>query len=107
MKAFRELQSYLCSEPIADYPPKDRAYALIIDASFRDEKKAGGLGAILTQVKKRKIFMSLPMQVEVYRNMKRTIPHSCLRCKLLYGEWTISQQIYEADTSLCSLIISL
>ena len=53
LKAFRELQSYLCSEPIVDYPRKDRAYALITDASFGDEKKAGGLGAILTQVDKK------------------------------------------------------
>jgi hypothetical protein len=53
LKAFRELQSYLCSEPVVDYPRKDRAYALITDASFGDEKKIGGLGAILAQVNKK------------------------------------------------------
>jgi len=48
--AFRELQSILCSEPVVDYPRKDRAYALITDAALGDDKKEGGLGAILTQI---------------------------------------------------------
>ena len=52
LQSFRELQSYLCSEPVVDYPRKDRAYALITDASLGDDKKPGGLGAILAQVDK-------------------------------------------------------
>ena len=48
--AFQELQTYLCSEPIVDYPRKNQPYALIADASLGDEKKLGGLGAILTQL---------------------------------------------------------
>ena len=47
--AFRELQSILCSEPVVDYPRKDRPYSLITDAALGDEKNEGGLGAILTQ----------------------------------------------------------
>ena len=50
LKAFQELQTYLCSEPIVDYPRRDRPYALIVDASLGDDKKPGGLGAILTQI---------------------------------------------------------
>ena len=50
LKAFRELQSILCSEPVVDYPRRDRPYALITDAALGDDKKEGGLGAILTQV---------------------------------------------------------
>jgi len=50
LKAFLELQSYLCSEPVVDYPRNDRPYALITDASLGDGKKPGGLGAILAQV---------------------------------------------------------
>ena len=50
IKAFRELQTILCSEPVIDYPRKNRPYVLITDASFGDEKTPGGLGAILTQV---------------------------------------------------------
>ena len=50
LKAFLELQSYLCSEPVVDYPRNDRPYALITDASLGDCKKPGGLGAILAQV---------------------------------------------------------
>ncbi len=50
LKAFLELQSYLCSEPVVDYPRKNRPYALIVDASLGDDKKPGGLGAILTQI---------------------------------------------------------
>jgi len=52
MASFRELQSYLCSEPIVAFPRKDRSYSLITDASLGDDKKAGGLGAILAQVDK-------------------------------------------------------
>ena len=49
MKAFRELQSILCSEPVIAYPRRDRQYALITDAALGDDSHAGGLGAILTQ----------------------------------------------------------
>ncbi len=50
LAAFKELQTYLCSEPIVDYPRRNRPYALIADASLGDDKKPGGLGAILTQL---------------------------------------------------------
>jgi RNase H-like domain found in reverse transcriptase len=50
LQAFLELQTYLCSEPIVDYPRSNRPYALIMDASLGDGKKPGGLGAILTLV---------------------------------------------------------
>ncbi len=46
LQAFLELQSYLCSEPIVDYPCSNRLYALIINASLGDNKKLG----ILTQI---------------------------------------------------------
>jgi len=52
LTAFQELQTYLCSEPIVDYPRRNRPYALIADASLGDDKKPGGLGAILMQVNK-------------------------------------------------------
>jgi hypothetical protein len=50
LKAFRELQSYLCSEPVVAYPRRDRPYALITDAALGDDQHPGGLGAILTQM---------------------------------------------------------
>ncbi len=50
LRAFRHLQSLLCSEPVLAYPRSDRQYALITDASFGDENTEGGLGAILTQL---------------------------------------------------------
>ena len=50
LRAFRHLQSLLCSQPVLAYPRADRQYALITDASFGDEHTAGGLGAILTQI---------------------------------------------------------
>jgi hypothetical protein len=50
LTAFQELQTYLCSEPVVDYPRKDCPYALITDASLGDEKKPGGLSTILTQL---------------------------------------------------------
>ena len=48
--AFRTLQSMLVSEPVLDYPRRDRTYALITDAACGDDKNEGGLGAILTQI---------------------------------------------------------
>ena len=54
LKSFRELQSILCSEPVMDYPRRDRSYCLITDASAGDEKHPGGLGAILTQLDENK-----------------------------------------------------
>ena len=50
LKAFRELQTCLCSEPIVDYPRRDRPYALIVDAALGDDAHPGGLGAILLQI---------------------------------------------------------
>jgi hypothetical protein len=50
LTAFQELQTYLCSEPIVEYPLQNNPYALIVDASLGDDKKSGGLGAILTQI---------------------------------------------------------
>jgi hypothetical protein len=52
LTAFLELQTYLCSEPIVDYPRNYRPYSLIVDASLGDDKKPGGLGAILMQIDK-------------------------------------------------------
>ena len=49
-KAFRELQTCLCSEPVVGYPRRDRPYALITDACQGLDGQPGGLGAILTQV---------------------------------------------------------
>jgi transposase InsO family protein len=56
LRAFRQLQSLLCSEPVLSYPRRGRTYALITDASFGDEKIPGGLGAILTQVDEKGLF---------------------------------------------------
>jgi len=50
LTSFRELQTILCSEPVMDYPRRNRPYCLITDASGGDEKHPGGLGAILTQI---------------------------------------------------------
>ena len=49
LKAFKELQSILVSEPVMACPRNDRPYALITDASLGDCLKAGGFGAILAQ----------------------------------------------------------
>ncbi len=49
LKAFKELQGILVSEPVMAYPRNDRPYALITDASQGDCQKPGGFGAILAQ----------------------------------------------------------
>jgi hypothetical protein len=50
LTAFQELQLYLCSEPIMDYPGCNYLYALIVDASLGNDKNPGGLWAILIQI---------------------------------------------------------
>ena len=54
LEAFKEMQTILVSEPVMAYP-RNRPYALITDASLgdSDQKKHGGLGAILTQIDKK------------------------------------------------------
>ncbi len=49
LQAFNELRSALCSEPVVNYPRKDRPYALIVDAATGNNKNEGGCGAILCQ----------------------------------------------------------
>ncbi len=49
LQAFNELRSALCSEPVVNYPRKDRPYALIVDAATGNDKNEGGCGAILCQ----------------------------------------------------------
>jgi transposase InsO family protein len=49
LKAFNELKSALCSEPVVAYPRKDRPYSLIVDAATGNGTSEGGIGAILCQ----------------------------------------------------------
>ncbi len=44
-----ECQQGAASEPIVDYPRKNRPYSLIVDAATGNDVNDGGLGAILTQ----------------------------------------------------------
>ena len=49
LQAFQELRLALISEPVVAYPRNDRPYALIVDSATGNEKKDGGVGAILCQ----------------------------------------------------------
>ena len=42
MEAFQTIKQALCSEPIVDYPRKDRPYSLIVDACTESDKNMGG-----------------------------------------------------------------
>ena len=50
LKAFNELKTALCSEPVVAYPRKDRPYSLIVDAATGNTEQEGGMGAILCQL---------------------------------------------------------
>lgn len=50
LKAFNELKTALCSEPVIAYPRKDRPYSLIVDAATGNAEQEGGMGAILCQL---------------------------------------------------------
>ena len=107
LQSFRELQLYLCSEPIVAYPRRNRTYTLITNASLGLAVKPAGLGAILTQLDEKGDHMSSPMKVESCRSTNAIIPHFYLRCKPLFGVWTILTPTYEAGCSFCSPIIDL
>ena len=49
IKAYNSLKTALITEPVVDYPRKNRPYSLIVDASTGTTEVAGGLGAILSQ----------------------------------------------------------
>jgi hypothetical protein len=49
LRAFNELRSALCSEPVVNYPRKNRPYALIVDAATGSMGNKGGLGSVLCQ----------------------------------------------------------
>ncbi len=49
LRAFNELRSALCSEPLVNYPRKNRPYALIVDAAMGSVGNEGGLGSVLCQ----------------------------------------------------------
>ncbi len=87
LRAFRHLQSLLCSQPILAYPRSDRQYALITDASFGDENTAGGLGAILTHIDKDGRFYVIAYASRKLQSMKRITPLSYSRCKPQFSEW--------------------
>ena len=52
LKAFREFQRALTTEPVLAYPRKGRQYVLTTQASVGDDERPGGLGAILSHIVK-------------------------------------------------------
>ncbi len=93
LKAFKELQTCLTSEPLVAFPRKDRQYALITDAATGDDTHPGGMGAILTQVDKDNKFYVSPMPVRNWRSMRKTTPRFFWKCTQPYGVWNISRII--------------
>ncbi len=71
LKAYQELKHLLVSEPIVDYPRKNRPYSLIVDAATGNDINDGGLGAILTQTGKPFQFKLLKFSLKKYK--KRTL----------------------------------
>ena len=55
-KAFSRLKLCLTSDPVIDYPRRNRQYALIVDAATGTQTSEGGIGAILTQIDENKKF---------------------------------------------------
>jgi len=49
-RAFIESRTALSSQPVVSFPRPHLQYALITDASCKDENTPGGMGAILTQI---------------------------------------------------------
>jgi hypothetical protein len=103
LTAFLELQTYLCSEPIVDYPRNNRPYALIVDASLGDDKKPGGLGTILTQIDK----TSSPAPAENCKSMSAITGPSYSKCKQQFGAWIILRHICKVGNSPSSQTTNL
>jgi hypothetical protein len=87
LRAFRHLQSLLCSQPVLAYPRSDRQYALITDASFGDENTAGGLGAILTQIDKDGKFYVIAYASRKLQKYEKTTLRFFSKCKPLFLGW--------------------
>ena len=76
LRSFNELRRALCSEPVVNYPRKNRPYALIVDAASGNDKNEGGLGSVLCQAEMTTVnFTSLLMPADLYLNMKKIILH--------------------------------
>jgi hypothetical protein len=83
LQAFLELQTYLCSEPIVDYPRNNRPYVLIVDASLGDDKKPGDLGAwgpSSPRSTRMDSTVSLLMPAESCKNTNAFICRFCWKC---------------------------
>ena len=95
LKAFKEMQTILVSEPVMAYPRRNCPYALITNASLgdSDQKKPGGLGAILTQIDK--------------NGEHQVIPYASWRCKLPFGLWSTLILTFADNTSRCLWITDL
>ena len=74
LRAFRQLQSLLCSATVLSYPRKGRTYALITDVSLGDEKTPGRLGAILTQVDEKLFHINSYMSRKLQKYKKKYSP---------------------------------
>ncbi len=94
-KAFQKIQTFLCSEPVVDYPRRNRPYAQIVNARLGDDKKPGGLGTIFTQVNQDGA--SLHMAAECCKRTNATTHHFCWKFKLPFGGFlhlSARQKIY-------------
>ena len=98
LQSFRELQSYLCSEPIVAYPRRNRTYTLITEEVWEPFS--------LSSTKKENTTLS-HMPAENCKSTNAIIHLFYSRCKPLCGEWTISTHTWEAGRSFCSPTIDL
>jgi hypothetical protein len=93
LKAFQELQTYLCSEPIVETGPMP----LLSMPASATTKSPGALGPFLRKsIKKVSIVLSLT-PAENYKNTNATTPLFCSKCKLPFGAWTILPLISEEE----------
>jgi hypothetical protein len=92
------LQTCLCSEPIVDYPRRDRPYALIVDAALGDDVHPGGLGAILSQLNLAGEHCVIAYASRKLQKHEKNYTPFCSKCKLQFGVWIIFQHISECAT---------
>ena len=102
VEAYNSLKQALLSEPIVDYPRKNRPYSLIVDASTGTSEIAGGLGAILTQTDENNDEKVIAHASRKLLKHEKTTHPFWWKCRQWCGAWNILTLISEGENLQCT-----
>jgi len=105
LHTFKVLQQQLTSEPVMAFPPSDRRYALIMDASTGTADSSGGLGAILTQVDDHGNHYAISFASRQLKDQEQNYFPFLLEAAAA-GEWKFLMNTFEENSLSFSLAIN-